>query len=53
MTRSPAGAALPILAVGLFRHFERLMGKLFELTFDLGIALFALRSPCAIVFGTW
>jgi hypothetical protein len=34
------------------------MGKLFELTFDLWIArllcaFFALRSPCAIVFGTW
>jgi hypothetical protein len=58
MTRPPAGAASPILAVGLFRHFELLMGKLFELTFDLGIArllcaLFALRSHCAIVFGTW
>jgi hypothetical protein len=50
MTRPPAGAALP--------NFEPLMGKLFELTFDLWIArllcaLFVLRSPCAIVFGTW
>jgi len=42
MTRPPAGAALPILAVGLFRHFEPLMGKLFELASG-SLALRALR----------
>jgi hypothetical protein len=58
MTRPSTDAVLPILAVGLFRHFEPLMGKLFELTLDLGIArllcaLFAFRGPCAVVVGPW
>jgi hypothetical protein len=49
-------AALPILAVSLVRHFKPLMGKLFVLTLDLGIAglicvLFALGSPCTVIVG--
>jgi hypothetical protein len=47
-----------ILAVGLLRPFEPLMGKFFVLTLDLRItrllcALFALRNPCSVIIGPW